>query len=172
MQTIQDEQAVAKGELAHGLGAERIFEKDVLKNVPTSAYSTASERSKDNIYRASLNMVRSEDPSARTNGTVYWIRPEELHDLAAREEGYDLLPITVEAPGKDPYVAYTFSVTSKREHYRATPDLLPRPGYLELVRAAMEQISAEALDDFLSTTKLASGEPLADHFARSSSEGS
>lgn len=172
LRTIQDEQAVAEGEYVHAVGTERVFEKDVRQNIPTSAYSTASERSLDNPYRASLNMVRSDSPGDLTNGTVYWVRPDELHDLAAREEGYDLLPVTVQAPGKEPYVAYTFSVTSKRDHYRATPDLLPRPGYLETVRSAMEEISADALDDFLRTTKIANNTTLADYFAQNKLQGS
>jgi hypothetical protein len=113
--------------------------------------------------RAMLNLATTGRTEDIVNGVVVEMSADDLMALSDRELGYDLVPVVVvdwnQAVGDGKptfYTAYTFQAPSEGPY--VNPDLLPDPGYYDLVVNGASQYGNEYLQLWYDTTFLGDGQ--------------
>jgi hypothetical protein len=142
---------------AIGFGIKRLFNRDVPLQQNSHWDLPENPRS-----RGMLNVQRSSDIRHCVNGVLIQVPLEEIQYLLKREVGYDLIPIVAatweqlcNSTQPEWKIAYTLSALESSLY--VNDEILPRPGYYELVcKAASHYGSLFELLWYL-TTYLADG---------------
>ncbi len=106
--------------------------------------------------RAMLNVMPTEDANDFVNGVLIDLPLDEIPHVLLREEGYDLMPVSVREYNSENYqIAYTFYAPETGPY--TSKEIFPRPHYYELTRDAALQYGEHFYELWLETTYLSDG---------------
>lgn len=135
-------------------GLKRVYDLNV-PITPTSRWCIPNNPE----ARGMLNVIS--DDSSLANGVLIDIDIDDIPDLLAREQGYDLVPfITAEwdTTNEHPTTNYKIAYTLQAPQGNLTSQtILPRPGYYELTRNAAKQFGPVFYQLWFGTTYLSDG---------------